>query len=140
MGEMRFAVSPLSLARELYRYGEPALADRALALGDEAAVAIGKRIGDAGFRSQAHRIWPDGPADAVLLVAAVAYLEGVPRPCARTRRLPESALPEHLRATEGERYAAALPAVLAQIRDAAATPPPPRGLAARLRGALRRDR
>lgn len=109
MGSMHVVTSPLSLARELFRYGEPGLAERALALSSDEVAVIGSRIGELHATGAHERIWPGGPRNADYLLGVVEHLEGVARPCARTRRLPETALPEHLRAREAQRWAAAMP-------------------------------
>jgi hypothetical protein len=108
MGHMQVITSALSLARELCRYGEPQLADRALRLGPEQVADIGLRTGQLLSSGEADRLWPSGPrGDKALLVAVIEQLEGNPRPCARNRRLPEKTLPARLQATEDERLAAA---------------------------------
>jgi hypothetical protein len=98
--------SALSLARELWRYGEPELAERALRLPAGRVLAIGARVEPLHRSGDAQRIWPDGPKDRALLLAAVEELEGRPRPCARRIRLPERRLPEELQATEEQRWQA----------------------------------
>jgi hypothetical protein len=104
---MQVVTSSLSLARELWRYGEPALAEAALRLSPEDVADVGLRIGDLALSGEANRLWPDGPKDRAVLLAAVERLEGAPRPCARTRRLPEKSLPPDLQASEAQRWAAA---------------------------------
>jgi len=102
---------PLSIARELWRLGEPDLASRAVNLSAEQAVDIGIRAGDLDHCGDARAIWPDGPSGATsaLMLAAVEYLEGSIRPCARRRRLPEKNLPLALQASESELWAALTP-------------------------------
>jgi len=58
---MGVVTSALSLARELYRYGEPNLADRSLALSPDQVATIGSRMGEMHLHGDARRIWPDGP-------------------------------------------------------------------------------
>ncbi|HVF03629.1 MAG TPA: hypothetical protein VNA20_02195 [Frankiaceae bacterium] len=141
MGGIRIATTPVALARALYRYGEPALGDRALALTPDQVEAVGRRLADPGFRDQAHRVWPDGPPDTVYLLAVVTYFNGTPRPCARSTPLPESALPEHLRVAPREPGVASSPVPPGEVRPASGPQPGPAPtLAARLRAALRRHR
>lgn len=104
---MQVVTSSLSLARELWRYGEPDLAGRALLLRPGQVADIGLRAGELYTSENADRLWPGGPAAKAVLLAAVEQLEGKPRPCARVRRLPERGLPEQLQATEEERWTAA---------------------------------
>lgn len=106
MGETIIGTPAISLARELWRYGEPELAERAFALRPAEMARIGKRAGALLNSAEADRLWPDGPRYKALLLAGVEHLEGKPRPCPRTRRLPECNLPPHLQATEDERWAA----------------------------------
>lgn len=108
MGQMQVITSALSLARELWRYGEPELADRAFQLSPEQVADIGLRTGQLLSSREADRLWPSGPrGDKALLLAVIEQLEGRARPCARNRRLPEKTLPARLQATQGERLAAA---------------------------------
>lgn len=106
---MHVVTSALSLARELYRYGEAELADRAFALEPEAVARIGSRMGTIHRSGEAERLWPDGPRNKAYLLAVIEDLEGSARPCKRTRRLPEKSLPTHLQATEEARWAASEP-------------------------------
>lgn len=96
--------SALSLARQLWRYGEPALAERALGLSPEDVAKIGYRSGMLVLSGDADRVWPDGPQDKAAVLAVMERLEGAPRPPRRARRLPEKRLPPHLQATEAERW------------------------------------
>ncbi|MGM7775888.1 hypothetical protein ACSVHC_07690 [Arthrobacter sp. KNU-44] len=111
MGSFTITSTPLSVARELWRLGEPGLASRAMRLSVEQAVDIGIRAGDLEQSGQARTIWPDGPSgvSSALLLAAVEYLEGSMRPCARRRRLPEKHLPPELQASESDLWAALSP-------------------------------
>jgi hypothetical protein len=109
VGGVFVVTSALSLARELFRYGETDLADRAAALSPEDVARIGVRIGELRQGAMTERVWPDGPPNAAYLLAVVEHLEGVARPCRRTRRLPEKSLPAHLQATEQERWDASVP-------------------------------
>lgn len=108
MGQTQVITSALSLARELWRYGEPDLADQALRLSPEHVADIGLRTGQLLSPGEADRLWPSGPrGDKALLLAVIEQIEGRARPCARNRRLPEKTLPARLQATEEERWAAA---------------------------------
>ncbi len=106
---MQVITSSLSLARELWRFGEPALAEQSLRLSPEDVADVGARAGQLHRSGEVDVLWPGGPADRALLLAAIEHLEGRPRPCARARRLPERSLPTHLQATKEERWAAARP-------------------------------
>lgn len=96
--------SQLSMARELWRFGEPELAERALRLSADQVLAMGRRVVEIASSGQAERLWPDGPRDRAFLLAAIEAVEGVPRPAPRHRRRPEHDLPPHLQATEAERW------------------------------------
>jgi hypothetical protein len=115
VARMQVVTSGLSLARELWRYGEPDLARRALVLPAEAVLEIGARVEPLLASGAAERLWPNGPKDRAILLAAVEYLEGTARPCARRTRLPEGGLPDDLQATEEQRYTAA--AEVARVMD-----------------------
>lgn len=104
MGESRIITSSLSLARELWRYGEPELAERALQLSPIEVADVGLRMAEMVSSQAKKSLWPDGPKDAVYLLAIIERLEGIARPAARSRRLPESKLPQHLQATERQRW------------------------------------
>jgi len=121
---MQIITSPLSLARELWRYGEPVLADRALLLSPTEVADIGVRAGDL-YGARAEAFWPHGPGDRALMLAAIEHLEGAARPCQRARRLPEKSLPSNLQASEDQRWAAVLP--VSEVVDArrAGRPPHP---------------
>jgi hypothetical protein len=118
MGSFTITSPPLSIARELWRLGEPDLASRAVSLSAEQAVDIGIRAGDLDQSGEARAIWPDGPSGvtSALVLAAVEYLEGSMRPCARRRRLPEKNLPLALQASESELWAALTPVARALDR------------------------
>ena len=98
--------SSLSFAREMWRYGEPQLAEQALELSPEEVLAVGDRAIAIVASHEADTVWPDGPQDRGLLIAVVERLEGRGRPLPRVRRLPERSLPRHLQATLEERYKA----------------------------------
>ena len=104
---MQVITSSLSLARELWRYGEAELANRALRLSADQVADTGLRAGHLQISGEANRLWPSGPSGKAVLLAVVEQLEGHARPCARNRRLPEKKLPAELQATEEERWAAA---------------------------------
>jgi hypothetical protein len=111
MGSFVITIPPVSIARELWRYGEPELAMRAAVLTPVEAADIGERAGSMHQRGEAERLWPNGPKGVTpaVLLAAIEYLEGRPRPCIRTRRLPEKDLPTQLRLSEAERWNALEP-------------------------------
>lgn len=104
---MVVVTSSLSLARELWRYGEPELADAAADLSAEDVLAVGKRAGSLVTSGEAARLWPNGPSSAAVMLAAVERLEGRARPCRLARRLPERRLPERFQASLEARFAAA---------------------------------
>jgi hypothetical protein len=108
-GRMRLITSSLSMARQLWRYGEPELAERALVLKPRAVLAIGDRAVELFHEGAAAKVWPGGPKDGEIMLAVIEHLDGVPRPCRRVRRLPESELPPHLQATLAARYEATRP-------------------------------
>ena len=118
MGSFTITSPPLSIARELWRLGEPDLASHAVRLSAEQAVDIGTRAGDLDQSGEARAIWPEGPSGvtSALVLAAVEYLEGSMRPCARRRRLPEKNLPSALQASESELWAALTPVARALDR------------------------
>jgi hypothetical protein len=99
--------SQLSIARELWRYGEPELADRALRLSADEVLAIGRRVFEMHFSGEDDRLWPGGPKDRAFLLASIEAVDGSPRRTRRVRRLAERALPPHLQASLADRLAAA---------------------------------
>jgi hypothetical protein len=105
MGLYVITTSSLSLSRQLWRYGEPELAERALELSPEEIADIGVRAGAISGSSEVDAAWPAGPRNKELLVAAIERLEGMMRACVRSKRLPEKSLPNHLQATEAELWA-----------------------------------
>lgn len=105
--------SPLSLARQLWFYGEDALWERALELSPEAVADIGERAGRLAMN-------PDGDRKTALVRAAIAHLEGSLRAPARMRRRPEKNLPARLIATEERRLSdPGLKAVSRVVQDRA---------------------
>jgi len=94
--------SAMSLSRELWRYGEPHLAERALILPPDDVANIGCRAGILYLSGMANEIWPNGPGSKHVLLAVTEWIEGKPRPSSRVRRLAEKRLPPHLQATEAE--------------------------------------
>jgi hypothetical protein len=109
-------ISGLSLARELWRYGETGLASEAFALPPDEVLAIGRTMTAMMESGDDERLWPDGPEhNRAYVLAAIERLDGRARPPKRNRRLPEASLPEHLRATEAERAAAAMPVLMRAI-------------------------
>lgn len=111
-------IPAVSIARELWRLGEPHLAARALELSPAAAADIGQRAGELQQSGRAAALWPDGPRGVTpaVMLAVIEHLEGEARPCRRNRRLPEKSLPEELRVTEDQRWAAIEP--VSRIVDA----------------------
>lgn len=111
MGRFVIVIPPVSIARELWRFGEPDLASRAAALTPEEAADIGERAGELDLSGDARRLWPDGPSGVTpaLMLATIEYLEGTARPCRRTRRLSVKQLPQELQLSEDERWRAAEP-------------------------------
>lgn len=109
--------SPLSLARELWRYGEAPLADRARKLKPMDLIKLGERAGEIQRSGEGDQLWPDGPRDhRALLLAATELLEGTARPTERTRRLPEGRLPAELQATAQELRDAASEVSMEELR------------------------
>jgi hypothetical protein len=104
-GKSSFIItSALLQARELWRYGEPDLAEKALALSPDEVLDLGARAGQLMETGDDHRIWPEsnGGSWMACVLAAIEMLEGVARPPRRRRRLSEAALPTHLQATSRE--------------------------------------
>lgn len=103
--------SALSLARVLWRYGEPELAQRAAALSPADVLTVGQRIAELGVSGDSKRYWPNSGKNAAFVLGAIWFLEGRPRPPVLQRRLPESQLPSELQATEAELWESTLPVV-----------------------------
>ena len=115
---LRTVTSSLSLARQLWRYGEPELAAKARRLRPSKLIQLGERAREIQLTGASHRLWPDGPpSDTALLLAATEMLEGKARPTQRTRRLPEKKLPADLQATEQELWEAANEVSMEEIRE-----------------------
>jgi hypothetical protein len=113
------ATSALSVARELWRHGEPELAKRALALPPDDLVELGVRCMQLAESGDDDRVWPGGPKDKAFVLAAIEWIEGAARPARRRNRLPVRLLPVELQATERGRFEAAVPvadAIDARIR------------------------
>ena len=123
----RFVVTipPLSIARELWRYGEPELAHRARLLTADDAADIGERAGDLHHSGTAARVWPNGPSGVTpaVLLAAIEFLEGEMRPASRLRRLPEKSLPAEMQPTEEERWEAMKPVADVEMARLHGEPP-----------------
>ena len=115
-GRFTVVTSQLSLARQLWRYGEPGLAERALALDDADAADVCIRASEMAEEQVPDRAWPGGPGHvrAALVLASIEHLEGAVRPPGRRRRLPEARLPVELQADEESRWEADV-AVSAEI-------------------------
>jgi hypothetical protein len=115
---LRIVTSSLSLARQLWRYGEPELAEKARALRPPKLLQLAERAGDIQLSGESDRLWPDGPRDdTALLLAATELLEGKARPTQRARRMPEKKLPVQLQATEQELWDAANEITTEQLRE-----------------------
>jgi hypothetical protein len=114
---LRIVTSSVSLARELWRYGEAALAGRARTLKPKDLIELGERAGEIQLSGEGDRLWPDGPrGDKALLLAATELLEGKARSTQRTRRLPVRRLPAELQATEQELWDAASEVSMEELR------------------------
>jgi hypothetical protein len=110
--------SSLSLARQLWRYGEPELARKARALRPAKMIQLGDRAGEIQLSGAGDRLWPDGPRDdTALLLAATELFEGKARPTQRNRRLPEKKLPAELQATEPDLWEAANEITMEEMRE-----------------------
>ena len=115
---LRIVTSSLSLARQLWRYGEPELAKKARTLRPAKMIQLGERAGEIQQSGASDRLWPDGPrGDKALLLAATELFEGSARPTQRTRRLPEKQLPAELQATEQERWDAANEVAMEEMKE-----------------------
>ena len=62
MGRLVIIIPPVSIARELWRLGEPELAVRAADLSASGAADIGEQAGDLHHSDQAVAMWPTGPS------------------------------------------------------------------------------
>jgi hypothetical protein len=114
---VKIVTSALSLAQELWRYGEAPLADQARKLRPKELIELGERAGHIQQSGEGDQLWPDGPrADRALLLAATELLEGKARPTQRTRRRPVGKLPAELQATEQELYDAASEVSMEELR------------------------
>jgi DNA-directed RNA polymerase subunit K/omega len=113
---LRILTSSLTLARQLWRYGEAPLASRARKLKPKDLIELGERAGEIQRSGEGDRLWPDGPSDKVLLLAATELLEGKVRPTQRTRRLPVGKLPPELQATEQELWDTASEVSMEELR------------------------
>jgi hypothetical protein len=115
---LRIRISALSLARQLWRYGEPELAQKARTLRPAKLLELGDRAGEMQLSGESDRLWPDGPrADRALLLAATELLDRKARPTQRARRLPERQLPTELQATEEELWEAATELSMEEMRE-----------------------
>lgn len=103
-GKFIITTSALSLARELWRYGEAELAQRALELPPPEVADVGIRAAEMADARDPEQLWPSGPgfSKGALVLAVIELLEGAPRPPRLSRRRPEGQLPEELRASEEE--------------------------------------
>jgi hypothetical protein len=116
---IRVVTTPLSLARNLWRYGEDELVEAALALSAEQVADIGERAGELmSDRAAANAIWPGLPERGYILIAALEMLDGSSRRAKRSRRRAENAMPANLVAGEAERWADPMFAEVTRIVDA----------------------
>ena len=114
---LRITTSSLSLAQELWRYGEAPLAGRVRKLKPKDMIELAERAGQIQSSGEGEALWPDGPAAArALLLAATERLEGKARPMQRTRRLPAAKLPAELQASEQELSDAANEVAMEELR------------------------
>ena len=111
MGQFVITMPAVSYARELWRLGEPQLAERAATMTAEECAAVGERAGDLHHSGAAMRHWPEGPKGVTraTMLAVIEHLEGTPRPCTRSRRLPEKSLPDAWVLSEEQRWTAVDP-------------------------------
>lgn len=101
-------VPAVTLASELWRYGEDDLWPRALTLSVPELLEIG-RLADDLLGKKGIALWPDGPRGSrPVLLAAIEFLEGEARPARRNRGRPRGDLPAELQSSEEERMAAAM--------------------------------
>ena len=115
---MQVVTTPLSLARNLWRYGEDDVVESALALSAEQVADIGGRAGELMLdTAAANAIWPGLPGNGYLLIAALEVLDGSPRPPKRSRRRPEKTMPANLVASEAERWADPMRAEVTRVVD-----------------------
>jgi hypothetical protein len=110
-GRFIIVTSAVSLARELWRYGESDLSRRACELSPAEVADVGVRAAEMADAGEPERVWPAGPgfAKGALVLAVVEMLDGTARPPQRNRRLPEQRLPASLQLTEAERWEANKP-------------------------------
>ena len=115
---IQVVTTPLSLARELWRYGEDDLVESALSLSAERVADIGQRAGELMLdTAAANAIWPGLPERGYLVIAAVEALDGSSRPPNRSRRRSEKLLPVGLVASVDERWADPMLAEVARVVD-----------------------
>jgi hypothetical protein len=106
VGQFVITMPAASYARDLWRLGEPGLARRAAEMTPSDCAAVGERAGHLHQSGAAAELWPTGPSGVTraTMLAVTEHLEGTPRPCGRSRRLPEKSLPTAWRLTEDERW------------------------------------
>lgn len=103
---MLVRTSPLSLARLLWWYGEDELWPRALKLPPVVVADLASAFGElAADESLVERLWPSAPRDAPVLLPVIGYLEGRPRPAARSRRRAAKNMPDILDVDQEGRWA-----------------------------------
>jgi hypothetical protein len=115
---MQVVTTPLSIARNLWRYGEDDLMESALALSADQVADIGARAGELmSDTAHANAIWPGLPRNGYLLIAAIEVLDSSSRPAKRSRRRAEKTMPASLVASEAERWADPMLAEVTRIVD-----------------------
>src|SRR5437762_7062818 len=88
-GKSAFLVtSSLSIARDLWRYGEPELVQRALKLDTDEVVDVGIAAMQLLENGRLNQVWPNPPKNGALAVAAIERFEGKSRPPRRRTRAP----------------------------------------------------
>ena len=94
-GRFVIVTNSVSLARQLWRYGEPELAERVADLAVEEVADLGIRAAALADAGEPERLWPAGPgfSNGAQVLASIERLEGVLRPPRRNRRRPEKSLP-----------------------------------------------
>lgn len=116
--------SSLALARTLWRLGEPALAQEALALEPDVVLDIGTRAAELNTSGLAEQIWPDGPRYRAVVLATIERLEGAPRACRRDAPRDDELPPEYQASQQQEQQAMDAVRAVSDARRAAGHPVP----------------
>ena len=117
--------SPLSLARELWWYGEDGLWGAALGLAPAVVADLAPRFAELRCAPEVvELLWAGAPlADAHLVLGTIEHLEGRPRPAARRHRR-GGPMPDELDRGETERWHdPALAEVFRLVRERTGDPP-----------------